>query len=380
MKKTLLLATITLALFACNNENKSSTSTEKMEPSKTTGSNEKTFGHTDGKDITEYTLKNAAGLQVSVINYGGTVTKLMTPDKKGTTGDVVLGYENLEGFLQKGNPYFGALIGRYGNRIAGGKFTLDGKAYTLAGNNNGNSLHGGNKGFDKVVWDAKKPEGDSSLELTYVSKDGEEGYPGTLNLKVIYTLTADNALKIDYTATTDKATPVNLTNHAYFNLSAGTDSTIASHELQIDADEYTPVNDALIPTGRLADVKGTPMDFTTAKPVGRDLDKVKGGFDHNWVLNKKGDGLAKVAGLYHPASGRYMEVFTTQPGLQFYSGNFLDGTLTNTKGGAKYVQHAALCLETQHFPDSPNQPSFPSTILKPGETYHHVTVYKFSTK
>lgn len=380
MKKALLFATLAFALLACNNDNKSSTSTEKMEPSKTSGNAGKSFGTADGKDITEYTLRNASGMSVSIINYGGTITKLMVPDKKGTTGDVVLGYENLDGFLQKGNPYFGALIGRYGNRIAGGKFTLDGKTYTLAQNNNGNSLHGGNKGFDKVVWDAKKPEGDSSLVLTYVSKDGEEGYPGTLNVKVVYTLTADNALKIDYTATTDKATPVNLTNHAYFNLSAGADSTINNHELQMDADRYTPVNDALIPTGQIATVKGTPMDFTAAKPVGRDLAKVKGGFDHNWVLNKKGDGLAKVASVYHPTSGRYMEVFTTQPGLQFYSGNFLDGTLTNTKGGAKYVQHAALCLETQHFPDSPNQPSFPSTILKPGETYHHTTVYKFSTK
>lgn len=343
-------------------------------------STQKSFGNTDGKAVTEYTLKNASGMQVSIINYGGTITKLITPDKKGSMGDVVLGYENLDGYLQKGNPYFGALIGRYGNRIAAGKFTLDGKAYTLAQNNNGNSLHGGNKGFDKVVWDAKKLAGDSSLELNYVSKDGEEGYPGTLNVKVVYTLTADNGLKIDYTATTDKATPVNLTNHAYFNLTAGADSTILAHELQIDADKYTPVNDLLIPTGQIADVKGTPMDFTTAKPIGRDIDKVKGGYDHNWVLNKKGNGLDKVASLYEPNSGRYMEVFTTQPGLQFYSGNFLDGTLTDTKGGKKYVQHAALCLETQHFPDSPNQPSFPSTILKPGETYHQVTVYKFGTK
>jgi len=381
MKKSFLLPTLAFALFACNSGN--------QQPSKTNETNgetmqsdstQKSFGNTDGKAVTEYTLKNASGMQVSIINYGGTITKLITPDKKGSMGDVVLGYENLDGYLQKGNPYFGALIGRYGNRIAAGKFTLDGKAYTLAQNNNGNSLHGGNKGFDKVVWDAKKLAGDSSLELNYVSKDGEEGYPGTLNVKVVYTLTADNGLKIDYTATTDKATPVNLTNHAYFNLTAGADSTILAHELQIDADKYTPVNDLLIPTGQIADVKGTPMDFTTAKPIGRDIDKVKGGYDHNWVLNKKGNGLDKVASLYEPNSGRYMEVFTTQPGLQFYSGNFLDGTLTDTKGGKKYVQHAALCLETQHFPDSPNQPSFPSTILKPGETYHQVTVYKFGTK
>jgi aldose 1-epimerase len=380
MKKAFLLPILAFAIFACNNDNKTSTNTEKMETTNNAGNAGKSFGKTDGKDITEYTLANSSGMQVSIINYGGTITKLMVPDKKGTMGDIVLGYGNLEGYLQKGNPYFGALIGRYGNRIAGGKFTLDGKTYTLAQNNNGQSLHGGNKGFDKVVWDAKKLAGDSSLELNYVSKDGEEGYPGTMNVKVVYTLTGDNGLRIDYTATTDKATPVNLTNHAYFNLTAGADSTILAHELQIDADKYTPVNDVLIPTGQIADVKGTPMDFTTAKPVGRDIAKVKGGYDHNWVLNKKGTGLDKVASLYEPTSGRYMEVYTTQPGLQFYSGNFLDGTLTNTMGGKKYVQHAALCLETQHFPDSPNQPSFPTTILKPGETYHHTTVYKFSTK
>lgn len=379
MKKYFLLPAIAFTLFACNN-NQPTKMSEKTGETKGFGIAEKPFGNTDGKDITEYTLSNPSGMQVSIINYGGTITKLIAPDKKGTMGDVVLGYDSLSGYLQKGNPYFGALIGRYGNRIAGGKFTLDGKNYTLAQNNNGNSLHGGNKGFDKVVWDAKKLAGDSSLELNYVSKDGEEGYPGTLNVKVVYTLTADNGLRIDYTATTDKASPVNLTNHAYFNLTAGADSTILAHELQIDADKYTPVNDLLIPTGQITDVKGTPMDFTTAKPIGRDIDKVKGGYDHNWVLNKKGNALDKVASLYEPSSGRYMDVFTTQPGLQFYSGNFLDGTLTDTKGGKKYVQHAALCLETQHFPDSPNQPSFPGTILKPGETYHQVTVYKFGTK
>ncbi|HWJ26279.1 MAG TPA: aldose epimerase family protein, partial [Flavisolibacter sp.] len=302
-----------------------------------------------------------------------------SPDKNGKFGDVVLGYESLDGYLQKGNPYFGALIGRYGNRIAKGKFTLDGKTYTLAANNNGNTLHGGNKGFDKVVWNAEK-QGDSSLKLTYQSKDGEEAYPGNLNVTVVYTLTADNALMIDYTATSDKATPVNLTNHAYYNLSAGSDSTILNHELQINADKYTPVDSLLIPTGQIASVKGTPFDFTTMKPIGRDIAQVKGGYDHNWVLNKTSKGLEKIATLYHPASGRMMDVYTTEPGLQFYTGNFLDGSLTNTKGGAKYVQHGALCLETQHFPDSPNHPNFPSTILKPGETYKSTTVYKFSTK
>jgi aldose 1-epimerase len=329
--------------------------------------------------VTEYTITNAKGMQVSVINYGGAVTKLITPDKNGAMGDVVTGFESLDGFLQKGVPYFGALIGRYGNRIANGKFTLDGKTYTLAGNNGGNSLHGGNKGYDKVYWNIEKA-GDSSLKLTYLSKDGEEGYPGNLKVEVIYTLGSDNSLKIDYTATTDKPTPINLTNHCYFNLSAGKDSTILSHQLELKADKYTPVNDGLIPTGKIEDVKGGPMDFTTPKMIGKDLASVKGGYDHNWVLNKTGTSLEKVAGLYEPNSGRYMEVLTTEPGIQFYSGNFLDGTLTNTKNGMKYVKHGALCLETQHYPDSPNQPSFPSTILKPGETYRHTTIYKFSVK
>lgn len=384
MNRLLFISAASLALFACNDgsntNSQPSKTNEQTAETKTQGMTEKAFGNTDGKEIVEYTLTNASGMAVSIINYGGTVTKILAPDKAGKAADVVLGYENLDGFLQKGNPYFNALIGRYGNRIAKGKFSLDGKEYTLAQNNNGNTLHGGNKGYDKVVWDAKKLPGDSSLELTYVSKDGEEGYPGTLNVKVVYTLTADNGLKIDYTATTDKATPVNLTSHCYFNLSAGADSTILNHELQIDADKFTPVDAALIPTGQLANVKGGPMDFTTAKLIGKDIAQVPGGFDHNWVLNKGGNALEKVATLSHAASGRYMDVYTTEPGLQFYSGNFLDGTLTNTRGGAKYVKHGALCLETQHFPDSPNQPSFPNTILKPGETYRHTTLYKFGTR
>lgn len=379
--QSLLAASLALAVMSCNNSSNSSTSTpdSSTKNENKMGITEKPFGNTDGQAITEYTLTNANGMQLSIINYGGTITKLTAPDKSGKLGDVVLGYESLNGYLQKGNPYFGALIGRYGNRIAHGMFTLDGKTYTLATNNNGNSLHGGNKGFDKVVWTAEK-QGDNSLKLTYHSKDGEEGYPGNLDVTVVYTLTADNSVKIDYTATTDKATPVNLTNHAYYNLSAGLDSTILDNELQIDANKYTPVDSLLIPTGQIADVKGTPFDFTTSKPIGRDIAQVKGGYDHNWVLNKSGNSLEKIATLYDPKSGRVMEVSTTEPGLQFYTGNFLDGTLTNTKGGVKYVQHAALCLETQHFPDSPNHPNFPNTILKPGETYKTSTVYKFSTK
>lgn len=294
-------------------------------------------------------------------------------------GDVVLGFDSLSGYLQKANPYFGALIGRYGNRIAHAKFSLDGKTYSLVANDHGNSLHGGDKGFDKVVWNAEK-QSDSSLQLTYHSKDGEQGYPGDLDVTVVYTLTADNALRIDYTATTDKSTPVNLTNHAYYNLSGGSDSTILNHQLELNADRYTPVDSLLIPTGEIRGVKGTPFDFTVMKPIGRDIEQVKGGYDHNWVLNKTGNELTKAATLYHPASGRIMEVYTTEPAIQFYSGNFLDGTLSNTKGGTKYVKHAALCLETQHYPDSPNQANFPNTVLKPGETYQQTTLYKFGVK
>jgi len=378
---------VLLLFFACNNNNHSTsneegvlTTADSMKASIT----EKSFGNYYNAPVTEYTMMNASGMQVNILNYGGTISKLMVPDRNGKMGDVVLGFETFSGYMQKNDPYMGSLVGRYANRIANAKFTLDAKTYQLASNNFGNSLHGGNIGFDKVVWNAEKI-GDSSLKLTYQSKDGEEGYPGNLNVQVIYTLGADNLLRIDYTATTDKATPVNLTNHSYFNLSAGKDSTILNHVLQLNADKYTPVNDQLIPTGQIADVKGTPLDFTTAKAIGKDIGSVKGGFDHNWILNKQGNGSASyldqpAATVYDPGSGRYMEVFTTQPGIQFYSGNFLNGSLQVTKGGQIYIPHAGLCLETQHYPDSPNQPSFPSTILKPGETYRQTTVYKFSVK
>lgn len=376
MKSIIFLSiAFTFTLFSCNES--------KKEESKSTTAlsiTEKPFGSFEGAPVTEYTLTNANGMQASIINYGGTITRLTAPDKYGRMGDVILGYDSLAGYLQKGNPFFGGLIGRYGNRIAKGKFTLDSVTYSLPANDHGQTLHGGEKGFDKVMWQAEKLPGDSSLKLTYLSKDGEQGFPGNLSVEVVYTLTTDNALKIDYLATTDKATPVNLTNHAYFNLSAGKDSTILQHELMLNADQFTEVDDVLIPTGKLPDVKNTAMDFTSAKMIGKDIDAVKGGYDHNWVLNKTGKDLEKVATLYHPASGRFMEVYTTEPGIQFYSGNFLDGTLTNTMNGQKYVQHAALCLETQHFPDGPNQPSFPNTILRPGEKYTQTAVYKFSAK
>jgi aldose 1-epimerase len=271
------------------------------------------------------------------------------------------------------------LVGRYANRIANAKFTLDGKEYALAANNGLNTLHGGLKGFDKVIWNVKLFN-DSGLLLSYSSKDGEEGYPGSLSVDVMYSLSDDNGLKIEYAAVADKATPVNLTNHCYFNLSAGADSTILDHELMLRATQFTPVNDQLIPTGKIDTVKGNAMDFTSAKKIGKDIAQVAGGYDHNWVFQKPENRFDLVASLYHPPSGRYMEVRTTEPGIQFYSGNFLNGTLKNTRGGVKYVKHAGLCLETQHFPDSPNQPAFPNTILKPGETYQQITVYKFGTK
>lgn len=339
---------------------------------------ERSFGALDGQPVTQFTLTNSDSMQVSILDYGATVTNIITPDRDKKPGDVVLGFDSLSGYRQKGNPYFGCVVGRYANRIAKGSFSIEGKTYKLAQNNNGNTLHGGLKGFDKVIWQATKLS-DSSLQLTYTSRDGEEGYPGNLVATLVYTLGSDNALKIEYSATTDQPTPVNLTNHSYFNLSAGKQHNILNHELTINANQYTEVDDQLIPTGKSPDVKGGPMDFNTAKTIGRDIAAVKGGYDHNWILNKTGNGLAKAATLYDPASGRQLEVYTTQPGVQFYTGNFLDSTLKG-KNNRVYAKNAALCLETQHYPDSPNQPSFPNTILKPGETYHHVTVFRFSVK
>lgn len=376
MRKLSGLVFIALLFNACNLMTKK----EEKETEKSQPANSKAFYGLIGTDsVFQFTLTNKKGMVVKILNYGGTVTNIFVPDRNNKLGDVILGYDSLSGYLQKSNPYFGCLIGRYANRIANAKFSLNSKEYLLAANNNGNTLHGGLKGFDKVMWTVRSFN-NSSISLSYYSKDGEEGYPGNLTADVIYSLAPDNTLKIEYTATTDKATPVNLTNHCYFNLSAGTDSSILDHELMLKADKYTPVNEKLIPTGKIIDVKGTAMDFTTAKKTGKDIAQVAGGYDHNWVLNRKGNNLEKIASLYHAGSGRYMEVFTTQPGIQFYSGNFLDGTLACTKRGIKYVMHGGLCLETQHFPDSPNQPSFPNTILKPGETFHHETVYKFSVK
>ncbi len=333
------------------------------------------IGQKDGAEIFQYILTNKNGMAVKLMNYGATVTGIMVPDRNNEMGDVVLGFDSLPGYLEPRNSFFGVIAGRYANRIANGKFELDGQTYTLAKNNNGNSLHGGLKGFDKVVWNASVNDDDSSVSFNYLSKDGEEGYPGNLNVTVTYKLTDDNALRISYTATTDKATPVNLTNHSYFNLSAGKKADILDHVLQLKAGRFTPVNDKLIPTGEIKNVEGTSMDFRQPKPVGRDLAQVEGGYDHNWIFDKAEKQLEQVGRLSDPSSGRFMEFYTTEPAVQFYSGNFLNGQ--PGKNGLVYGKHAGMCLEAQHYPDSPNQPAFPTTILKPGDKYQQTTIYKF---
>ena len=341
-----------------------------------------------GKPIEMVTLKNSHGMEVQAISYGAIITSIKVPDRNGRIADVVLGFDSPEQYWHEPTPpYFGAVVGRYGNRIAKGKFTIDGKTYTLATNNGPNSLHGGNKGFDKQVWDVATkdaPEGSQAI-FSRTSVDGEEGYPGNLQVRVTYTLTEKNELIVDYHATTDKATPVNLTQHSYFNLAGEGSGTILDHVLTIDADRYTPVNDTLIPTGELAPVQGTPFDFRKATAIGARIDdrnpqlKNGNGYDHNWVLNKKGTGLQHAVTVTEPKSGRTLDVSTTEPGVQFYTGNFLDGTIKG-KGGHAYAFRTGLCLETQHFPDSPNQKNFPSTILQPGRNYDTRTVFAFSAK
>ena len=332
----------------------------------------------DGTAVDLFTLANANGLSAKVATYGAIITELHVPDGKGQFCDIVLGYDNLEQYLRK-HPFFGATVGRVANRIAKGRFTLDGQTYALATNNGPNHLHGGLKGFDKKVWQAE-PQTGAAVKFSYTSPDGEEGYPGTLAVAVTMTLTDANELRLDYTATTDKPTPVNLTNHSYFNL-AGEGSAL-EHEMMLAADHYTPSDSTLIPTGEIKLVKDTPMDFTAPRPIGSRFAQLQNkpvGYDHNYVLNSGGKGLALAARVSEPRSGRVMEVHTTQPGIQFYSANFLDGTLTG-KRGVVYQQHSAFCLETQHFPDSVNQPQFPSVILRPGQTYRQTTVHKFLTR
>lgn len=345
------------------------------------------FGKTiDGTAVEQYTLKNANGVEVDVITYGGRITSLKVPNQDGKLENVVLGFTNIEDY-QKDNPFFGALIGRYGNRIAKGKFSLNGEEYTLATNDGSNHLHGGVDGFDRVVWTATPLENseEASLKLTYTSKDGEEGYPGNLEVTVIYTLTKDNAVAVSYEATTDKATVVNLTQHAYFNLTGDFSKDILNHDVVIAADAYLPVDETLIPTGEIRKVAETPFDFNTAKKVGQEINVENEqlqrgkGYDHCWVLKGEKGNLRFVASAYDETSGRFMEIFSEEPAIQFYTGNFLDGTLPMPNGGT-YAHRTGFCLETQHYPDAPNQSDFPSTVLNPGETYSTKTIFKFSVK
>jgi len=345
----------------------------------------KPFGTTSqGEKVTQYTLTNAKGASVSIITYGGIVTSLKVPDRNGKLADVVLGFKTLSEYEKK-SPYFGCLVGRYGNRIAKGEFTLDDHTYHLATNNNGQSLHGGLRGFDKVVWNAAPAETRQgpSLKLTYVSKDGEEGYPGNLSVTATYTLTNKNELKLVFRAKTDKSTVVNLTHHSYFNLAGQGNGDVLGHVVTIHADKYTPVDQVLIPTGKIASLKGTPLDFRNPMAIGERIDtkdeqlKFAGGYDHNFVADKLPGHLGLITKVEEPKSGRVMEVISTEPSVQFYSGNFLDGTLIG-KGGKVYGFRSGFCFEPQHFPDSPNRRNFPSTVLRPGETYKNTIIYKFS--
>jgi len=361
---TLRFATLILIAFACQ--------------SCASSKNDWTIEYR-GKQTKLFTLKNANNLKVTITNYGGKVVSLIVPDKNGKFEDIVLGYDNIDETI-KGNLYFGALIGRYGNRIANGEFRIDGEEYTLQTNNGANALHGGEVGYNDVVWEAKQ-EG-NTLVLKHFDQDGHEGYPGNLNVEVIYKLTDNNELKISYNATTDKATPINLTHHSFFNLKGAGNGTILDHKLMINADRYNSIDSGLIPTGELAMVKETPFDFTSPTAIGKNINadnqdiKNGYGFDHNWVLNGEIGKMKLAARVLEPENGRVMEVYTTEPGLQFYAGNFLDGSDVG-KGGKKYEYRTAFCLETQHFPNSPNQENFPNTILRPGETYYSVTNYKF---
>jgi len=378
--KNIYYLVLTLAIISCE-------STKKKENMSLFNINKEFFGKTtDGAIVDQHTLKNSNGMEVSIISYGGIITSWKAKDRNGNYRDIVLGFNDLSDY-ETSSPYFGALIGRYGNRIRKGKFSLDGVEYNLAVNNGENHLHGGLKGFDKVIWDVEEEVNDKSVSLIlrYTSSDIEEGYPGNLDVKVTYTLTNDDELRVRYEAETDKKTIINLTQHSYFNLSAGLSRDILAHEITIDSDSYLPVDQTLIPTGELRDVGGTPFDFRESKSIGDDINNEDkqltfgNGYDHCWVLNKQDEGIRLVATAYDPVSGRLLEVSSDQPGIQFYSGNFLDGTL-ESKDGAKYEFRSGFCLETQHYPDSPNQESFPTVILNPGEKYDTKTIFKFSTR
>ncbi|MHC4084958.1 MAG: aldose epimerase family protein [Planctomycetota bacterium] len=377
-----VLGVTALIMFGCTKKGTETSHGTKAEEQKAMSINTESFGKTpDGQRVALYTLTNANGIRARITNYGAILVSLEVPDKNGKLADITLGFDTLEGYI-KGHPYFGATVGRYANRIGAAKFKLNGLEYQLAANNGPNHLHGGIKGFDKVVWKTEEERGDSDkvlVKLSYLSKDGEEGYPGNLTCTVIYTLTKDDELKINYEAETDKATVINLTNHSYWNLAGQGNGDILSHELTLNADKYTPVDEGLIPTGEIRNVKDTPMDFTKPMAIGSRIAQVEGGYDHNYVLNSSGGTLALCAKVYEPTSGRVMEIYTIQPGVQFYTGNFLDGSITG-KAGRVYNKNYGFCLETQHFPDSPNKPDFPSVVLKPGDKYTTVTVHKFYTK
>src|SRR5579871_1882118 len=343
------------------------------------------FGTWDGRPVTLYTLTNAHGVEVRAMNYGGIIVSLRVPDRKGELADIVLGHEDLKGYTPN-PPYFGVIVGRYANRIANGTFTLDGKTYNLPKNDGPNTLHGGTaRTFDKVMWESQPIKDKNGVLFEFLSKDGDDGFPGNLKMKVSYVLTDSNELVIDYEATTDKATPINVSQHSYFNLKGEGNGDILDHEVMINADRFTPVDKNLIPTGELRPVKGTPFDFTKSTRIGSRIDDnyeqltLGHGYDHNFVINRKGAGMTLAARVYEPTTGRVLEVSTTQPAVQFYTGNFLDGSVTG-KSGHVYKRRNGLCLETQHYPDSPNHPDFPNTILKPGEKFHQTTAFKFSTK
>ncbi|MGI9458201.1 MAG: aldose epimerase family protein [Aeoliella sp.] len=344
----------------------------------------KNFGqYRDGAAAELHTLRNTNGLEVSVVPYGATIQKIMSPDRNGEFSDIVLGFDSIEGYIGS-DAYIGSVVGRYGNRIANGKFSLGGVEYTLAQNDGSNSLHGGLKGFDKAIWGVDRIDSARSITLSHISPNSDEGFPGEVEVSVVYTLTDENELRIEYRGVTDKATPLNLTNHAYFNLAGHGSGDILGHVVEIDASEITPVNDSLIPTGELQSVAGTPFDLRRATVIGDRIDandeqiRRAGGYDHNWVLDGEGAGPVLAARVFEPGSGRILEVLTEEPGLQFYTGNFLDGKLTG-KNSVVYRRRAGFCMETQHFPDSPNQPGFPSTILRPGEVYQSTTIYRFSS-
>lgn len=385
-KTKIYISTVILALFVAfflSCQGKKALQAKPMKGITKMDIQKQTFGHLpDGSEVEIYILTNSHRLKAKIMTYGATLVALEVPDRQGELADIVLGHDSLEGYLDPAqNPYFGSIVGRYANRIAQAKFTLDGVEYRLAANAGKNHLHGGLKGFDKALWTAEpvRAEGAVGLKLFYLSRDGEEGYPGNLSTTVTYWLTEEDELKISYQAETDKPTPINLTSHSYFNLAGPRDGDILRHELMLNANHFTWVNDELLPTGEIRAVSGTPWDFTKPKAIGAEMTATPGGYDHNFVLRGEAGTLRLAARVYEPTSGRVMEIYTTEPGIQFYGGNFLDGTIIG-KGGHAYSKHAGFCLETQHFPDSPNQPNFPSTILRPGQKYTSLTVHKFSAK